>query len=222
MSATLPRTATSSPANSTSWAREVAEARASTARVGELIEDGGQRARQLSETTREIGEVVAAIDQIARRINLLALNATIEAARAGEAGRGFAVVASEVKALAQQTRDAAGQIAQRVMAVRSGVGSVAAGQAGIEAAMSALDGLSTTIDEAVVRNGAASQHINAKVRDAAEANDHIRLQAADISAAANDTAASSGTMIGIARSLSGGADRLQQRFDRFLQEIEAA
>ncbi|KRB80986.1 chemotaxis protein [Sphingomonas sp. Root710] len=202
--------------------REVAEARASTMRVGELIEDGGIRARQLSETTREIGEVVETIDRIARHINLLALNATIEAARAGEAGRGFAVVASEVKALAQQTRDAAGQVAQRILNVRNGVGSVAAGQAGIEAAVATLDGLASSIDEAVARNGAASQRISAKVRDAADANDHIRLQAADISATASDAATGSEAMISIARSLGTGADRLQRRLNVFLEDIGAA
>ena len=199
--------------------REVAEARASTARVGELIEDGGRRARQLSETSREIGEVVDAIDQIARRINLLALNATIEAARAGEAGRGFAVVAAEVKALAQQTRDAAGQIATRIQSVQSGVGSVASAQAGIETAISALDTLASTIDEAVARNGAASQLISASVADAAGANEHIRAQAADISFTASNAVAGSATMIRIAQSLTIGADRLQQRFNRFLEDI---
>ncbi|MET0375076.1 MAG: methyl-accepting chemotaxis protein [Rhizorhabdus sp.] len=202
--------------------REVAEARASTLRVGELIEDGGIRARQLSETTREIGEVVEAIDKIARHINLLALNATIEAARAGEAGRGFAVVAAEVKVLAQQTRDAAGQVAQRILKVRNGVGSVAAGQAGIEAAVAALDGLASSIDEAAARNGAASQRISAKVRDAADANDHIRVEAADISATASNTAAGSDAMIGIARSLGVSANRLQRRLNVFLQDIGTA
>ena len=201
---------------------EVAEARASSARVGELIEDGGLRARQLSETTHEIGEVVEAIDRIARRINLLALNATIEAARAGNAGRGFAVVAAEVKALAQQTRDAAGQVARRITGIRAGVGGVAAGQAGIEAAVATLDGLASSIDEAVARNGAASQRISAGVRDAADANDHIRLQAADISATASDAAAGSEAMIGIVRSLGTGAGRLQGRIDSFLEDIGAA
>ena len=202
--------------------REVAEARASTARVGELIEDGGRRARQLSETSHEIGEVVEAIDRIARRINLLALNATIEAARAGDAGRGFAVVAAEVKALAQQTRDAAGQVSRRIMGVRAGVGSVAAGQAGIEAAVAALDGLASSIDDAVVRNAAASQRISAGVRDAVDASDHIRAQAANISVTASEAATGSEAMIGIAQSLGGGADRLQRRINSFLEDIEAA
>jgi len=201
---------------------EVGLARASTARVGEMIEESGMRARQLNDATREIGEVVGTIDGIARRINLLALNATIEAARAGEAGRGFAVVAAEVKSLAQQTRESARRIAGRIMGVRSGADQVAAGQAGIEAAIAALDGLSSSIDEAVTRNQAAGTRISDNVRDAAGANSHIREQAAEISATASEAAAGSHAMIEVARSLSVGADHLQQRLGRFLEEIEPA
>lgn len=201
---------------------EVAEARSSTARIAELVEDGGQRARQLGEATGEIGAVVGAIDTIARRINLLALNATIEAAHAGEAGRGFAVVASEVKGLAQQARSAAAQVADRIASIRKSVGSVTANQAGIEAAIAALDGLSSTIDEAVSRNGAATHRISANVRDAANANDHIRLQASVISEAAAHAAAGSGEIIDVARSLTQGASRLQERLGLFLADIGAA
>ncbi|ANS75303.1 hypothetical protein AWM70_12370 [Paenibacillus yonginensis] len=64
----------------------------------------------LGEKTREIGNIVGLITEIAGQTNLLALNAAIEAARAGEDGRGFAVVANEVRKLAEQTGTAAGQI----------------------------------------------------------------------------------------------------------------
>ena len=202
--------------------REVGQARASTARVGALIEQGGLRARQLSEATREIGEVVGAIDGIARKINLLALNATIEAAHAGEAGRGFAVVAAEVKMLAQQTREAARRIGVRIESVQSGVGQVAEGQSGIETAIAVLDGIASAIDETVTRNRAAGERISANVREAAGANHHIREEAAEISATAADTARGSEAVLDIAHSLAVGADRLQQRLGRFLQEIEAA
>jgi len=202
--------------------REVGQARASTARVGALIEQGGLRARQLSEATREIGEVVGAIDGIARKINLLALNATIEAAHAGEAGRGFAVVAAEVKMLAQQTREAARRIGVRIESVQSGAGQVAEGQSGIETAIAVLDGIASAIDETVTRNRAAGERISANVRDAAGANHHIREEAGEISATAADTARGSEAVLDIAHSLAVGADRLQQRLGRFLQEIEAA
>lgn len=65
----------------------------------------------LGDRSREIGQIVDTISGIAGQTNLLALNAAIEAARAGEQGRGFAVVAEEVRKLAEQSQDAAKQIA---------------------------------------------------------------------------------------------------------------
>lgn len=65
----------------------------------------------LGERSKEIGQIVDTISGIAGQTNLLALNAAIEAARAGEHGKGFAVVAEEVRKLAEQSQEAAKQIA---------------------------------------------------------------------------------------------------------------
>ena len=77
------------------------------------------RVSELSKAASRIGDVVELINTIAGQTNLLALNATIEAARAGDAGRGFAVVASEVKALAEQTAKATGEIGQQITGIQA-------------------------------------------------------------------------------------------------------
>lgn len=68
------------------------------------------RMGSLRSKSREIGEIVMLIDNIAFRTNILALNASVEASKAGEAGRGFAVVAQEVRSLALRGAESARRI----------------------------------------------------------------------------------------------------------------
>ena len=61
----------------------------------------------ITEISKEIGNIITDIEDIASQTNLLALNASIEAARAGEAGRGFAVVADQIGKLAADSAKSA-------------------------------------------------------------------------------------------------------------------
>ena len=75
----------------------------------------------ITEISKEIGNIITDIEDIASQTNLLSLNASIEAARAGENGKGFAVVAEEVRKLAEQSHDAVGSITNHVEGIRQSV-----------------------------------------------------------------------------------------------------
>jgi methyl-accepting chemotaxis protein len=92
-------------------AEEINKLYNSTKEVAKVIND-------LSETSGEISEITSVIHGIAEQTTLLALNASIEAARAGEHGKGFGVVANETGKLAEQSKQAAGLIADLVNQMR--------------------------------------------------------------------------------------------------------
>ena len=102
-------------------------AAASTSAVngGEIATRAVAAMGKIEDSSRQIGDIVGLIQEIAFQTNLLALNAAVEAARAGDAGKGFAVVANEVRALAQRagqaSKDIKGLITNSDMQVREGV-----------------------------------------------------------------------------------------------------
>lgn len=79
-------------------------------RGGEVVGRVVHTMREISESSKKVGDIIATIEGIAFQTNILALNAAVEAARAGEQGRGFAVVAGEVRSLAQRAATAAKEI----------------------------------------------------------------------------------------------------------------
>ena len=104
----------------------------------------------LGKRSDEIGEIVNTISEIAAQTNLLALNAAIEAARAGEHGRGFAVVAEEVRKLAEQSSQAAQNIAQLITSIQeetqNAVQAIARGTSGVKDGMHSVLDTGTAFD----------------------------------------------------------------------------
>ncbi|MBF0323564.1 MAG: HAMP domain-containing protein [Alphaproteobacteria bacterium] len=78
--------------------------------IREQTETVAENIITLSERTQAVGEIIATVNDIAEQSNLVALNAAIEAADARESGRRFSVVANEIKNLADQAKEATGQV----------------------------------------------------------------------------------------------------------------
>jgi methyl-accepting chemotaxis protein len=180
------------------------------------------RVGELSQAAARIGDVVELINAIAGQTNLLALNATIEAARAGEAGRGFAVVASEVKALAEQTAKATGDIGRQIADIQSATEHSASAIKGISGTIAKLSEISATIAAAVEEQGAATQEISRNVQQAALGTSQVSAHITDVRQGASETGSASTQVLSAAQSLSGDSNRLKLEVGKFLNTVRAA
>jgi methyl-accepting chemotaxis protein len=193
--------------------------------AGEAVDQArhtNDRVSELSKAASRIGDVVELINTIAGQTNLLALNATIEAARAGEAGRGFSVVASEVKALAEQTAKATGEIGQQITSIQGATQeSVNAIQA-ISGTIEKLSEIASTIAAAVEEQGAATQEISRNVQQAAQGTQQVSSNITDVQRGASETGSASSQVLSAAQSLSSDSNRLKLEVSKFLDSVRAA
>ena len=206
----------------TEISRQVQEsARMATEAVGQA-RTTNDRVSELSKAAARIGDVVELINTIAGQTNLLALNATIEAARAGEAGRGFAVVASEVKALAEQTAKATGEISQQISGIQAATNESVTAIREISSTIERLSEISSTIAAAVEEQGAATQEISRNVQQAAQGTQQVSSNIADVQHGATETGTASSQVLSAAQLLSGDSSRLKVEVSKFLDTVRAA
>jgi len=144
--------------------------------IQSAVGESAEVIRDLDMKSKKIDEIVNLITNIADQTNLLALNAAIEAARAGEHGKGFAVVADEVRKLAEESRDAAEDIAVLIREIQGGT-------------HNAVTSMEKGTEQVNTGSLALSQTVKA-VQSIVERSEKVALMAQDIAAAAQEQSAS--------------------------------
>ncbi len=206
-----------------------------------VVNDSAAVIETLGERSAEINQIVDVITGVTDQTNLLALNAAIEAARAGEHGRGFAVVAEEVKNLAEDSKNAAEQIAgmiadiqhetaRAVSAMRRGTDEVDAGIATVTETDEAFQTIARKTEETTTAVTAIS---NAASRQREGANEAVR-SIDSIASISEETASAAEESASATEELTAGmeemtarsqqlyrlAQQLQKRADRFRLKSE--
>ena len=180
----------------------------------------GDIARQTvttNESASKIREVTGLITEIAEETNLLSLNASIEAARAGDAGRGFAVVASQIQKLADQSSSSAKQIEEIVDRLISDSEQAVATMDQVKAIISKQsEDVERTgnafgeVSEGIKNSMSVIQSISEKVRTMDEARVNVVDTVQNLTAIAEENAASTQESSASVTSITGIAVNIEQ------------
>jgi len=183
-------------------------------RSGAVVREAVAAMSGIEQSSRQIGNIIGVIDEIAFQTNLLALNAGVEAARAGDAGRGFAVVASEVRALAQRSAEAAKEIKGLIQAsaqqVTAGVSLVGETGQALERIVTQVAEINTVVAEIAISAQEQASGLN-QVNTAINQMDQVTQQNAAM--VEQSTAAS--------HNLTQETDELRRLLARFQVSAEA-
>ena len=201
---------------------EVEVAAGVATKAGDQADQAVKVSQALSGHVEAIESILGLIRDIAGQTNLLALNATIEAARAGDAGRGFAVVASEVKALAEQTARATGDISHQISGIQAATEESVGAIKEIGDTIGRMSEIASTIASAVEQQGAATQEISRNVQQAAQGTMQVSSNILDVQRGASNTGSASSQVLSAAQSLSGESARLKREVGKFLDSVRAA
>ncbi|GAB1420609.1 hypothetical protein MASR2M15_07170 [Anaerolineales bacterium] len=202
---------------SKSGSKAVAETTDGMELIRRRVEDIADNILVLSEHTQQIGEIIAAVNNLADQSRMLALNASVEAARAGEEGKGFAVVAMEVRNLADQNRDATIQIREilgeiqratnsAVMVTEEGSKGVDHGQLLVNTAGDSIQDLAKAIENAAL----AAMQIAASTRQQTIGMDQLTQAMRTIKHATTETVSSTMQVEASVQRLRDAANRVNQ------------
>lgn len=162
----------------------------------------------ITEISKEIGNIITDIEDIASQTNLLALNASIEAARAGEAGKGFAVVADQIGKLAADSAKSA--VNTRDLIDKTLV-EIQRGNAVTITTAEAFNQIISDMDSFAE----IAENTMEKANSQAESLEQIGQGIEQLSGVVQSTAASSEENTAISINLSEGADKMNERVNRF-------
>lgn len=203
--------------------REIAARTAeSTAVVRDTVQQvtrAEESSRTLETVSRQIGDVIVLIRNIAGQINLLSLNAAIEASRVGAAGSGFAVVANEVKTLANQTSDAANKVARQIHEVQSVSTTIVEAFAAIRRSIHTVDGSSLTIASAIEEQTATTSEISSTVSAFATGSSQINLDITEVQQSSQTAHGAARNVQEVVHAVAADSQRLETEITQFLADI---